>query len=57
MAKELNNEIDRLIRLQRSNPSIKPEEINYLTEAKAFSGQCIQSSQLKLDAIRLLITQ
>ncbi len=57
MAKELNTEIDRLIRLQRSNPSIKPEEINYLTEAKAFSGQCIQSSQLKLDAIRLLITQ
>ena len=57
MEKELNNEIDRLIRLQRSNPSIKPEEINYLTEAKVFSGQCIELSQLKLDAVRLLITQ
>jgi len=43
--------------LQRSNPSIKPEEINYLTEAKVFSGQCIELSQLKLDAVRLLITQ
>jgi ATP-dependent helicase HepA len=57
MEKSLNHEIDRLKSLQRSNPSIKPEEINYLTEAKVFSGQCIKLSQLKLDAIRLLITQ
>jgi ATP-dependent helicase HepA len=57
MEKNLNHEINRLVRLQRSNPSIKPEEISYLTESKTFSGQCIASSELKLDAIRLLITQ
>jgi len=57
MEKELNNETDRLKRLQRYNPSIKPEEIDTLIKSKQLSKQSIESSQLKLDAIRLLITQ
>lgn len=55
MLATLNNEIKRLIILQKSNHNIKQEEIDHLTEATHTTHQCIAAAELKLDAIRLII--
>lgn len=55
MADTLGMEIKRLQHLQKINPNIKPEEIQQLQEIARTSLENIQASQIKLDAIRLLI--
>ncbi|MEN8132606.1 MAG: hypothetical protein ABFS45_20980 [Pseudomonadota bacterium] len=52
----LTGEIKRLIRLKQINPSIKEQEIEHLKEMTSLSHKNIQATQLKLDAVRFVIT-
>jgi ATP-dependent helicase HepA len=52
----LSTEIKRLVRLKKVNPSIKPEEIEYLKDMTILAHEHIQAAQLRLDAVRFLIT-
>jgi ATP-dependent helicase HepA len=52
----LTAEINRLIRLKKVNPSIKSEEIDHLKEMTLMVHDNIQAAQLKLDAVRFIIT-
>ena len=49
-------EIKRLARLQKVNPSIKPEEIEQLKDMATLAHGHIQTAQLRLDAVRFIIT-
>lgn len=49
-------EIKRLERLQPLNPAIKTEEIEQLKQLALSSHESIQQAQLKLDALRFVIT-
>ncbi len=52
----LSSEIKRLIRLKKINPSIKEQEIEQLKETVFLSDKNIRQTQLRLDAIRFVIT-
>ncbi len=56
MHESLAMEINRLNRLRKINPSIKILEIERLEEKKQVSEQNIKAAQLKLDALRFVIT-
>ena len=56
MMESLADEIKRLMRLQKVNPSIKPEEIEHLKEMTLIAHDNIESAELKLDAVRFVIT-
>jgi len=56
MIASLSAEIKRLVRLQRINPSIKPEEIEQLKEITLLAHENINDARLKLDAIRFIVT-
>ena len=56
MLESLSSEIKRLVRLKKVNPSIKPEEIEYLKDMTLLAHEHIQAAQLRLDAVRFLIT-
>jgi ATP-dependent helicase HepA len=56
MVATLTAEIKRLVRLKQINPSIKELEIEQLKETVMMSHESIQDSQLRLDAIRFVIT-
>ncbi|PPD18329.1 MAG: RNA polymerase-binding ATPase [Methylobacter sp.] len=56
MLTELSQEIKRLVRLSKLNPSIRQEEIEGLKEVAMVCQEQLESSQLRLDAIRFLIT-
>jgi ATP-dependent helicase HepA len=56
MMKILTAEIDRMVRLKKINPSIKEQEINQLKEMALLSIENIKQTQLRLDAIRFIIT-
>jgi ATP-dependent helicase HepA len=49
-------EIKRLVRLKKVNPSIKEEEIEYLKDVTLLAHENIQAAQLRLDAVRFIIT-
>lgn len=53
----LSSEIKRLVRLQKINPGIRNEEIQQLEEMKLLSFQNIKQAQLRLDAVRFVVTQ
>lgn len=53
---DLGAEIKRLKRLKKINPSIKNEEIEQLKDRVCMSTQKIKKAQLKLDALRFIIT-
>jgi ATP-dependent helicase HepA len=52
----LTAEIKRLIRLKQINPGIKDQEIQDLKETVLLSHESIQDAQLRLDAVRFVIT-
>lgn len=52
----LTGEIKRLVRLKKINPSIKEQEIEQLKETTMLSHESIQEAQLRLDAVRFVIT-
>lgn len=56
MLSSLTSEIKRLVRLKKVNPSIRPEEIEHLKDITILVHEHIQNAQLKLDAIRFIIT-
>jgi ATP-dependent helicase HepA len=49
-------EIKRLVRLKKINPSIKSDEIEYLKDITLLAHENIQAAQLRLDAVRFVIT-
>ncbi|SJM93013.1 RNA polymerase-associated protein RapA [Crenothrix polyspora] len=56
MLASLSAEIKRLVRLQKVNPSIKTEEIEQLKDMTMLAHEHIQTAQLRLDAVRFIIT-
>lgn len=52
----LGNEIKRLARLRKVNPSIKEHEVDQLKDVVRLSFSHIQESQLRLDAVRFIVT-
>ncbi len=56
MLAALSAEIKRLARLQKVNPTIKTEEIEHLKDMTMLAHENIQAAQLRLDAVRFLIT-
>lgn len=56
MLDTLSNEIKRLVRLQKVNSNIKQIEIDQLNDSVHTAHTCIQSAQLKLDAVRFIVT-
>lgn len=49
-------EIKRMVRLKTINPSIKDQEIQQLKEMTMLAHESIQEAQLRLDAVRFVIT-
>ena len=56
MLTSLTAEIKRLNRLKKVNPTIKPEEIEQLKDFTLLAHENIEAAQLKLDAVRFIIT-
>jgi ATP-dependent helicase HepA len=56
MLTTLTDEIKRLVRLKKINPSIKDEEIEQLKDMTTLSHENIKQAQLRLDAIRFVIS-
>lgn len=56
MIASMTGEIKRLLRLKKINPSIKAEEIEQLKEMTLLAHESIQDAQLRLDAVRFVIT-
>ena len=52
----LGNEIKRLARLRKVNPSIKELEVEQLKDVVRLSYSHIQEAQLRLDAVRFIVT-
>lgn len=55
MQKQLDDEITRLEDLQARNPHIRPEEIAALRDQRQSLNAVIESTTLRLDAVRLLL--
>jgi len=56
MLATLSAEIKRLVRLKKINPSIKQQEIEQLKDGAMLSHENIAQAQLRLDAVRFIIT-
>ena len=56
MLATLTAEIKRLVRLKKINPSIKDQEIEHLKEIATLSHENINQAQLRLDAVRFVIS-
>lgn len=56
MLESLSNEIKRLVRLKKVNPTIRTEEIELLKDMTMLAHENIQAAQLRLDAVRFVIT-
>jgi ATP-dependent helicase HepA len=54
MASQLDAELVRLKELERVNPSVRPEEIEHLTEQKRALDQHLGAARVRLEAIRLI---
>ena len=55
MTTDMTREIKRLEALAEVNPNIRPDEIEYLKSAMKILSDAIERSQVRLDAVRLLI--
>lgn len=56
MLASMTGEIKRLVRLKKVNPTLKEEEIQYLKDITMRLHENIQDAQLRLDAVRFVIT-
>ena len=56
MLTSLSAEIKRLVRLKKVNPTIKSEEIEYIKDMTMLAHENMQAAQLRLDAVRFIIT-
>lgn len=57
MHQHYNNEIERLISLQKVNPSIRDEEISFLEQTRDICSALIVRAKYQLQAVRLVINQ
>ncbi|NOQ35869.1 MAG: RNA polymerase-associated protein RapA [Methylococcaceae bacterium] len=57
MVSSLRDEIKRLQRLKKINPSIKEEEVEQLKDVAMLLHENINEAQLKLDAVRFIVTK
>jgi ATP-dependent helicase HepA len=57
MLDSLTTEIKRLVRLKKVNPSITQHEIETLKDMTLLIHENIQIAQLRLDAVRFIITR
>jgi ATP-dependent helicase HepA len=55
MNSHLGNEVSRLKALAQVNPNVRPEEIEFLEERLRLLTSAIKSSQIRLEAVRLII--
>lgn len=55
LAKEQDQELTRLVALAKVNPNIRAEEITALEEQNTSAERYLKQSQLRLDAIRLVV--
>jgi ATP-dependent helicase HepA len=55
MQAELSGEIDRLRSLQKTNPSIRDEEINFIEAQKATLTDIISNAEPYLDSLRVVV--
>jgi ATP-dependent helicase HepA len=56
MRASLDGELSRLEALARKNPSVRDDELNALREERKALDEAIEATQLRLDAIRLIVT-
>ena len=56
MLESLAAEIKRMLRLKKVNQAIKTEEIEQLKDVAASAQENIQAAQLRLDAVRFIVT-
>ncbi|MGR8918441.1 MAG: RNA polymerase-associated protein RapA [Gammaproteobacteria bacterium] len=56
LGEELGAEVERLRSLARVNPNIRDDEIAALEDERAQSDGYLASAQLKLDAVRIIVT-
>jgi ATP-dependent helicase HepA len=56
MISTMTGEIKRLVRLKKINPGIKDQEIQQLKDQTLLAHESIQDAQLRLDAVRFVIT-
>jgi ATP-dependent helicase HepA len=56
MLTSLSAEIKRLVRLKKVNPTIKSEEIEYIKDMTMLAQENMQAAQIRLDAVRFIIT-
>ncbi len=56
MMATMGGEIKRLVRLKKINPGIREQEIAQLKEMTLLAHENIQTAQLKLDAVRFVVT-
>jgi ATP-dependent helicase HepA len=56
MLETMTAEIKRLVRLKKVNPTIKNDEVEYLKDTTLLAHEHIQTAQLRLDAVRFLVT-
>ena len=55
MQQELGYEHSRLIELKKVNPSIRPEEIDFIQTQMQLSEKAINEASLTLEGIRVVI--
>jgi ATP-dependent helicase HepA len=55
MSSHLGNEVNRLTALAQVNPNVRPEEVEFLEERLRLLTSAIESSQIRLEAVRLII--
>jgi ATP-dependent helicase HepA len=55
MSGHLGIEVNRLKALAQVNPNVRPEEIEFLEDRLRLLSSAIESSQIRLEAVRLII--
>ena len=52
----LGHEIERLLALQRVNPGVRDEEIEFFRDQLAHFEKALEHARLRLDAVRVIVT-
>jgi ATP-dependent helicase HepA len=55
MHKTLNSEIQRLVDLQKRNPSVRDSEIEFIENQMSALDKVIQGADVQFDALRLVV--
>ena len=55
MSSHLGHEVNRLKALAQVNPNVRQEEIEFLEQRLRLLTSAVESSQIRLEAVRLII--